>query len=61
MPTLIHLKDAAPQFGKSEESFRYWIAKADCPLKPARIGGRLMLTQEQIDAYIESAFAAANA
>lgn len=60
MTTLLTIEEAAPLVRKSEAAMRWWLRQKDCPLKAARIGGRLFLAQEQISAYIEAQFAEAS-
>ncbi len=60
MVTLVTVPEAAPQFRKTEPAMRWWLAQPTCPLKTAKIGGRMFVRQEDIDALLDRAFQAAS-
>jgi hypothetical protein len=60
MNDLRTIREAAPQFKKTEAAMRWWLAQESCPLRVARIGGRLFLRQSEIDRIITEAFAEAS-
>lgn len=60
MTTLLTIEEAAPLVRKSEAAMRYWLKRDDCPLTVARIGGRVFLSREQIETFIETQFRAAS-
>lgn len=60
MTTLLTIEEAAPLVRKSQAAMRWWIRQAGCPIKVAKIGGRLFIRQSDIEAYIESQFAEAS-
>jgi len=60
MSDLCTIAESAPQFKKTEAAMRWWLAQESCPLRVARIGGRLFIRQSEIDRVISDAFAEAS-
>ena len=60
MTTLLTIEEAAPLVRKTEAAMRWWIKRENCPLTVAKIGGRLLLSREEIEAYIETQFQVAS-
>ncbi|MCS6565561.1 helix-turn-helix domain-containing protein [Curtobacterium flaccumfaciens pv. flaccumfaciens] len=55
---LLTIEEAAPLFRKTQTAMRWWIRQDTCPLKVARIGGRLFLRESDCEAYIDAQFEA---
>jgi hypothetical protein len=60
MTQLLTIEEAAPLVRKSEAAMRWWLRQKACPLKVAKIGGRLFIRQVDIETYIEAQFAEAS-
>ena len=56
MNYLCTIREAAPQFKKTEAAMRWWLTQPGCPLRAAKLGGRLFVRQTDIDRVIEAAF-----
>lgn len=57
---LLTIEEAAPLVRKTEGAMRWWIKQKTCPIKAAKIGGRLFIRRAEIEAYIEAQFQAAS-
>lgn len=55
---LLFIRDVAERLGRSESQVRWMLHQGTAP-KPAKIAGRLVWKESQIDAFIDAAFAAA--
>lgn len=55
MAKLLTVAEAAEQYGKSEPAFRWMIHQGIAP-RSAKIGGRRLFRQEDIDEHIATAF-----
>jgi hypothetical protein len=53
---LCTIAEAAPQFKKTAAAMRWWLAQEACPIKTAKIGGRVFVRQRDIDRVISEAF-----
>ncbi|PZE93908.1 DNA-binding protein [Curtobacterium sp. MCLR17_039] len=60
MQKLLTIVEAAPLVRKTEAAMRWWLAQKDCPVKAAKIGGRVFVRETDIEAYIEAQFAEAS-
>lgn len=60
MTKLLTIEEAAPLVRKTEGAMRWWLRQANCPIKTARIGGRLFVREADINAYIDAQFAEAS-
>lgn len=58
--TLLTIGEAAPLVRKTEGAMRWWLYQNDCPVKVAKIGGRLFVREADIESYIESQFSRAS-
>lgn len=56
MNDLCTIREAAPQFKKTEAAMRWWLAQPSCPIRAAKIGGRVFVRQRDIDGAIAAAF-----
>ena len=56
MNDLCTIAEAAPQFKKTPAAMRWWLAQEACPIKAAKIGGRVFVRQRDIDRVITDAF-----
>lgn len=57
---LLTIPEGAPRVRKTEAAMRWWLAQPNCPVKVAKVGGRLFVREADLDAYIEAAFADAS-
>ncbi|PZF12091.1 DNA-binding protein [Curtobacterium sp. MCPF17_011] len=57
---LLTIEEAAPLVRKTETAMRWWIRQKTCPIKVAKIGGRLFIRESDIASYIEAQFAEAS-
>ncbi|MCS6578211.1 helix-turn-helix domain-containing protein [Curtobacterium poinsettiae] len=55
---LLTIAEAAPLVRKTEAAMRWWLNQGNCPIKTARVGGRIFLRQSDIEAYIDAQFEA---
>lgn len=60
MTKLLTIEEAAPLVRKTESAMRQWLNTKDCPLKAAKIGGRMFLRESDVTSYIEAQFEAAH-
>lgn len=60
MTTLLTIAEAAPLVRKTEAAMRWWLQRETCPIKTAKIGGRVFVRAEDIEAHIEAQFTAAS-
>ncbi|WIB16677.1 helix-turn-helix domain-containing protein [Curtobacterium sp. MCPF17_050] len=60
MTKLLTIVEAAPLVRKTENAMRWWLYQKDCPIKTAKIGGRLFIRESDITAYIDAQFAEAS-
>lgn len=60
MTKLLTIVEAAPLVRKTETAMRWWLYQKDCPIKTAKIGGRVFVRETDIEAYIEAQFAEAS-
>ncbi|MBF4595209.1 helix-turn-helix domain-containing protein [Curtobacterium flaccumfaciens] len=60
MTKLLTIEEAAPLVRKTEGAMRWWLRQKGCPIKTAKIGGRLFIREEDITAHIEAQFAEAS-
>jgi hypothetical protein len=59
MTALLTIVEAAHRVRKTEAAMRWWLYQKDCPVKVAKIGGRLLVRAEDIESYIKSQFSRA--
>jgi excisionase family DNA binding protein len=59
MEKLLNVREAAPRLRTTEPGLRWMIHQGTAP-KSAKIGGRRMFRESDIEAYIEAAFAEAS-
>lgn len=52
---LLYIPDVAQMLNKSSASLRYMITQGDCP-PHAKIGGRIMFKQSDVEAWIQEQF-----
>ena len=52
MSTLLTVPEAAPLLRKTEGAARMWLRSRDCPLKVVRIGRRVYVRREDVNALI---------
>lgn len=52
---LLKLEEAAPLLRKSVPATRMWLRSRDCPIEVVRIGRRVFVRREDINALIDGA------
>lgn len=57
---LLTIEEAAPMVRKTGAAMRWWIKQNGCPVKAAKIGGRLFIRRADLEAYIDAQFAEAS-
>jgi hypothetical protein len=60
MTQLLTIEEAAPLVRKTETAMRWWIRQPGCPIKVAKIGGRLFIRESELTGYIDRQFAEAS-
>ncbi len=60
MTKLLTIEEAAPLVRKTEGAMRWWLRQKDCPIRAAKIGGRLFIRESDITAHIDAQFAQAS-
>ena len=60
MTTLLTIAEAAPLVRKTEAAMRWWLQQKTCPIKTAKIGGRVFVRAEDVESYIQAQFAEAS-
>jgi len=60
MTKLLTIEEAAPLVRKTEGAMRWWLRQENCPIKTAKIGGRLFIREEDVTAHIDAQFAEAS-
>lgn len=50
------IDETAPQLRKTPAATRWFLRQPDCPLKTVRMGSRIYVTQESIDALLSGEF-----
>ncbi len=58
MAKLLTLPETAAKLRKTEQQFRWMLYTGSAP-RSAKIGGRLMFREADVDEWVEAAFAAA--
>jgi hypothetical protein len=61
MTKLLTVVEAAPLVRKTEGAIRWWLRQKDCPIKTAKVGGRVFVRETDVEAYIQAQFEAASA
>jgi hypothetical protein len=56
MTNLLTIPEVAPRVRKTEAAARWWLSRPDCPIKVAKIGGRLFVRENDLEAYIDAQF-----